>query len=145
MAEKKEKVPSNEMDTVIINIPKVREMKAKSNKKRQNASLKPLKFEINPADSPLKTEIIKRINERNLTYGDLHEYCTNQIKGGDVAEGRKLGYNIISSIKSCHTMVDTTFALLCDFLNLDICLVDRNNIETPTDLNDENESEEDPK
>lgn len=139
----KEKIPSNEMDTVIINLPKVREMKAKSTKKRQNASLKPLKFDIDPADSPLKAEIIKRINERNLTYGDLHEYCTNQIKNGDVAEGRKLGYNIISSIKNCHTMVDTTFALLCDFLNLDICLVDRNKIEPPTDL-DDNESEESP-
>lgn len=110
-------------DEVLVNLDKVKEIKA-SKEKKSNKSIKPLNFEPLPGDSPLKAEIIRRINEKNLTYGDLYEYCT-KIKGGNVDEGQNFGYNIISGLRKRHTMIDTTFAMLCDFLEIDIKLVSR--------------------
>lgn len=52
-----------------------------------------------------------------------------KLKIGDNSEGQKLGYNIISGLKNRHTMIDTTFSMLCDFLNLDILLCERNTVE----------------
>lgn len=111
------------MDSIIHNIDKVKEMKA-SKKKRPSTSIRPLKFKEDSADSPLKAEIIRRINEKNLTYADMYEYCT-KVRGNDIAEGQNLGYNIIYGLKHRHTMIDTTFTMLCDFLNLDITLTER--------------------
>lgn len=112
-----------DFSSVIANIDKVKAMKA-AKKKKPSTSIKPLKFERHPDDSPLKDELIKRINERNLTYSDIYAYCT-KLKGGDISEGQTLGYNIITGLKNRHTMIDTTFSMLCDFLGLDIMLVDR--------------------
>jgi len=122
--------------SVVANIEKVKEMKA-AKQKKPSTSIKPLKFESDPEDSPLKAEIIRRINEKNLTYSDIYNYCTN-LKGGDISEGQKLGYNIISGLKHRHSMIDTTFSMLCDFLGLDILLVDRSTI----DEYDEDEGDE---
>lgn len=116
-----------DFSSVIANIDKVKAMKA-AKKKKPSTSIKPLKFDRHPDDSPLKDELIKRINERNLTYSDIYAYCT-KLKGGDISEGQKLGYNIISGLKNRHTMIDTTFSMLCDFLNLDIMLVERESVE----------------
>lgn len=113
--------------SVVANIEKVKEMKA-AKQKKPSTSIKPLKFEVDPEDSPLKSEIIRRINEKDLTYSDIYNYCTN-LKNGDISEGQKLGYNIISGLKHRHSMIDTTFSMLCDFLGLDILLVDRNAID----------------
>ena len=113
--------------SVVANIEKVKEMKA-AKQKKPSTSIKPLKFEADPEDSPLKSEIIRRINEKDLTYSDIYNYCTN-LKNGDISEGQKLGYNIISGLKHRHSMIDTTFSMLCDFLGLDILLVDRNAID----------------
>ena len=121
--------------TVVANIDKVKEMKA-AKQKKPSTSIKPLKFDADPEDSPLKAEIIRRINDKNLTYSDIYNYCTN-LKGGDIAEGQKLGYNIISGLKHRHTMIDTTFSMLCDFLELDVLLVDRNAIEDGEEEEDE--------
>ena len=112
-----------DMGDIVQNIDKVKEMKA-AKKKKPSTSVKPLKFDIDPNDSPLKTEIIRRINERNLTYSDIYAYCTN-VKGGDNAEGQNLGYNIIYGLKHRHTMIDVTLAMLADFLDLDILFVER--------------------
>lgn len=112
-----------DMEKIVSNIERVKKMKA-AKQRRPSISLKPLKFETNSDDSPLKTELITRINEKNLIYSDLYNYCAT-VKNGDVAEGQKLGYNIISGLRTRHTMMDTTFSMLCDFLNLDICLVER--------------------
>lgn len=117
------------------NIEKVKELK-KTKEKRPSISLRPLKFEPSDEDSPLKAEIIKRINEKNLTYSDIYAYCTN-LKDGDISEGQKLGYNIISGLKNRHSMIDTTFSMLADFLKLDILLIDRKE-----DTEDEEESDD---
>lgn len=99
--------------------------------------MKPLKFEESPEDSPLKTELIKRINAKNLSYADIYNYCTN-IKGGDIVEGQRLGYNLISGLKNRHSMIDSTFALWADFIGLDIILVERAPLEsTEEDENDD--------
>jgi hypothetical protein len=107
--------------TVIANVDKVKAAKA-AKEKKPSTSVKPLQFDTDPDDSPLKAAIIERINARDLTYSDIYAYCT-EIKGGDIAEGQKLGYNIISGLKNRHTMIDTTFSMLCDFLKLEVRLV----------------------
>lgn len=111
------------LSSIVANIPKVMEMKA-AKPKKPSVSMRPLKFNVSPEDSPLKTEIIKRINAKNLTYSDLYAYCTT-LKNGDIKEGQTFGYNIISGLAKRHTMIDTTFSILCDFLGLDIMLVSR--------------------
>lgn len=132
MAKKKN---NYDFSSVVANIDKVKEKMA-AKQKKPSTSIKPLKFDADPEDSPLKAEIIRRINEKNLTYSDIYAYCTS-LKSGDIAEGQKLGYNIISGLKHRHSMIDTTFSMLCDFLELDILLVDRNAI----DDDDEDEEE----
>lgn len=131
----------NKMDlsSIVANISKVKEMKA-AKPRKQSVSMKPLKFNISPEDSPLKAEIIRRINEKNLTYSDLYTYCTN-LKNGDIKEGQTFGYNIISGLAKRHTMIDTTFSILCDFLGLDIMLVGRK-AQTDNETNEEGEDGE---
>lgn len=112
-----------DFSTVIANVEKVKAAKA-AKAKKPSTSVKPLKFNPHPEDSPLKAAIIERINAKNLTYSDIYAYCT-ELKGGDISEGQKLGYNIISGLKNRHTMIDTTFTMLCDFLKLDVMLIER--------------------
>lgn len=131
--EKKAKANRFDFSTVIANVDKVKAAKAAKSKK-PSTSVKPLKFDPHPEDSPLKAALVERINARDLTYSDIYNYCTD-LKGGDIAEGQKLGYNIISGLRNRHTMIDTTFSMLCDFLGYDIMLVDRKS--------DEEEDEED--
>lgn len=112
-----------DFSTVIANVEKVKAAKA-AKAKKPSTSVKPLKFDPHPEDSPLKAAIVERINARDLTYSDIYNYCTD-LKGGDIAEGQKLGYNIISGLKNRHSMIDTTFSMLCDFLGYDVMLVER--------------------
>jgi hypothetical protein len=116
---------NNKMDfsTVIANVDRVKAAKA-AREKKPSTSVKPLKFTPDQGDSPLKAAIIERINSKDMTYSDIYAYCTT-LKEGDIAEGQKLGYNIISGLKNRHSMIDTTFTMLCDFLNLDVHLVER--------------------
>lgn len=117
-----------DLSSVVANIDKIKQMKT-TKPKKPNTSIRPLQFDHDPDDSPLKDEIIRRINEKDLTYSDIYEYCT-KLKGGDTAEGQKLGYNVISGLRKRHTMIDTTFSMLCDFLHLDIMLVERKGAES---------------
>ena len=94
-----------DLSSVVANIDKVKQMKA-AKPKKPSTSIRPLKFDRDPDDSPLKDEIIRRINEKSLTYSDIYEYCT-KLKDGDTAEGQKLGYNIISGLRKRHTMIDS--------------------------------------
>lgn len=135
MEEKNRK--SYDFTTVIANVDRVKAVKAAKSKKR-STSVKPLVFDSHPEDSPLKNAIIERINSKDLTYSDIYNYCT-EIKDGDLAEGQKLGYNIISGLKNRRSMLDTTFYMLCDFLDLEVRLVERAEQE-PTD-GDENGDE----
>lgn len=92
--------------------------------KKIPTSLKPLKFEVLEGDSPLKQTIIERINASNKTYSDLYKYCSD-LKGGDVDAGTKAAANLINGLKNRHTMIDTTFSLICDFLGYDVYLAPR--------------------
>ena len=121
--EKNKKNDRFDFSAVIANVDKVKAAKA-AKQKKPSTSVKPLKFDPHQEDSPLKAAIIERINARNLTYSDIYNYCTD-LKGGDIAEGQKLGYNIISGLKNRHTMIDTTFSMLCDFLGYDVMLIER--------------------
>ena len=120
--------------TVINNAETVRAVKA-AKEKKPSTSIKPLYIDPNPDDSALKAAIVAKINERNLVYSDLYKYCTD-LKGGDPSDGQKLGSNIIRGLRTRPTMIDTTFSMLCDFLNLDILLAERKTEE------DDDESEE---
>jgi len=113
-----------DFSTVIANVDKVKAAKA-AREKKPSTSVKPLKFDPHPDDSPIKAKIIEIINSKNLTYSDIYNYCTNELKGGDVSEGQKLGYNIISGLKNRHTMIDTTVTVLCDFLDKEVMIVDK--------------------
>ena len=114
-----------DFSNIIANVDKVKAAKA-AKEKKPSTSVKPLKFVPHSDDSPLKAAIVERINSKDLTYSDIYKYCT-EVKGGDIAEGQKLGYNIISGLKNRHTMIDTTFYMLCDFLRVDVMLVERKN------------------
>jgi hypothetical protein len=118
-----EKNKKMDFTTIIANVDKVKAAKA-AKAKKPSTSVKPLKFELHQEDSPLKSAIVERINARDLTYSDIYQYCTD-LKNGDISEGQKLGYNIISGLKNRRSMIDTTFTMLCDFLQLDVMLVDR--------------------
>ena len=122
----------NEMDfsPVLNGIDKVKAMKASKSKKKPSSSVKPLHFEINQDDSPLKTELVKIINERNYTYADICNYCSF-IKGGDYDAGYRLGYNLITGLAKRHTMIDTTLTLIADFLGMDVVFVPKPSIEDP--------------
>ena len=125
--------------TIEENIPKIKQLKVLSkDKKKPSVSLRPLKFEESEENTILKAEIIRRINEKNLIYNDLYEYCINLLDG-DVDAGRKYAGNIISGLNRGHSMIDSTFYLLCDFLGLEIILKEKNEIEAVDD--DEFESE----
>lgn len=126
---------SYDLSSIVANIEKVKQMKA-AKQKQPSKSIRPLKFDPHPDDSPLKAEIIRRINSKNLTYSDIYAYCTT-LKNGDISEGQKLGYNIISGLKNRRSMIDTTFSMLCDFLGLDVMLVNRKK-----DNEEESEDEE---
>jgi hypothetical protein len=118
-----EKNKKMDFSNIIASVDKVKAAKA-AKEKKPSTSVKPLKFVPHTDDSALKTAIVERINSKDLTYSDIYKYCT-EIKGGDIAEGQKLGYNIISGLKNRHTMIDTTFYMLCDFLKVDVRLVPR--------------------
>lgn len=96
--ENKENKNNFDLSSIVANIDKVKQMKA-AKQKKPSTSIRPLKFDPHPDDSPLKAEIIKRINAKNLTYSDIYAYCTT-LKNGDISEGQKLGYNIISGLKN---------------------------------------------
>jgi hypothetical protein len=112
-----------DLTTIVANIDKVKKAKARKNKK-PSTSVKPLTFVPHPDDSPLKAAIVERINAKDLVYSDLYDYCSD-IKGGDTGEGQKLGYNIISGLRHRHSMLDTTFSMLCDFLGIEVLLIER--------------------
>lgn len=120
-----------DLTTIVANVDKVKKAKAKKSKK-PSTSVKPLTFEPHPDDSPLKAAIVERINAKDLVYSDLYDYCSD-IKGGDTSEGQKLGYNIISGLRHRRSMLDTTFSMLCDFLEIDVLLVERKEDEEDED------------
>ena len=76
MSDKTFDLKSADFSSIVGNIDKVKQMKA-AKAKKPSTSIRPLKFDPSPEDSPLKAEIIRRINEKDLTYSDLYTYCTN--------------------------------------------------------------------
>jgi hypothetical protein len=132
IAMKQEAKPSTEETSIeenivreaIDNADKVKAVKA-AKPSRHNVSLLPLEFTADPEDSNLKEALIEQINGRGLTYSDLFSYCTKIMKG-DPVRGQKLGYNLITGMRKRRSMLDTTFSLWCDFLNLNILIVDKN-------------------
>ena len=91
-----------------------------------------IEIETTDDDSPLKVAIVERINKRKISYADVCEYCI-RISGGDKKKGQSLGYNIINCLRNSNSMNDSKFTMWCDFLNLDVLLVDRNPVETLDD------------
>lgn len=143
MAEEKKKPNTGQQQDyqyIVANIEKIKKLKAEKKVgagKTPKYSTKPLKIEPSELDSPLKQAIVAKINEKNLTYGDMYRYCT-KVKNGNVLEGQRFGYNVIACLRTRHTMIDTTLSMLCDFLNLRILFVDSE----PEDEVSEEESEE---
>ena len=86
-------------------------------------------------------DICSQVYSDICIYSDIYNYCTT-LKGGDISEGQKLGYNIISGLKNRHTFIDTTLTLLADFLDLDILFVDRKKAESDDDDMEDYEDQE---
>ena len=99
-----------------------------------------IEIEINENDSPLKAAIVERINAKKISYADVCEYCI-RISDGDKKKGQALGYNVINCLRNSNSMNDSKFSMWCDFLNLDVLLVDRKTDTDETDGHEDNLSD----
>ena len=109
---------------------KVREIVTPKEKPKRKKDF--IEIEITDDDSPLKAAIVERINKRKITYAEVCDYCV-RISDGDKKKGQTLGYNIINCLKNSNSMNDSKFTMWCDFLNLDVLLVDRKQLESSDD------------
>lgn len=92
--------------------------------KRKPKSEIPLKFDIMDEDSiSLKTNLVKYINSKNLTYQDLFDFCIK--KSGEDKEGTRLAYSIIAGLKKQRNIRSDTIDIICEFLNVNIYLEER--------------------
>lgn len=108
-------------EKLVISADKIRQVKAKKEKK-PTISSKILNFNVDyEEDSPLKIAIVERINKKKLTYNQLYEYCA-ELNNGDLEKGKKVACNIINGLRYHHSMIDTTFYMLCGFLRYEIYL-----------------------
>ena len=115
---------------IIENSEKVREITTPKEKPKRKKEY--IEIEITDDDSPLKAAIVERINKKKITYSDVCDYCI-RLSDGDKKKGQSLGYNIINCLRNSNSMNDSKFTMWCDFLNLDVLLVDRKPTETPDD------------
>lgn len=115
---------------IIENSEKVREITTPKEKPKRKKEY--IEIEITDDDSPLKAAIVERINKKKITYADVCDYCV-RISDGDKKKGQSLGYNIINCLRNSNSMNDSKFTMWCDFLNLDVLLVDRKPTETLDD------------
>lgn len=115
---------------IIENSEKVREITTPKEKPKRKKEY--IEIEITDDDSPLKAAIVERINKKKITYADVCDYCV-RISDGDKKKGQSLGYNIINCLRNSNSMNDSKFTMWCDFLNLDVLLVDRKPAETLDD------------
>lgn len=95
-------------------------------KKKTKNSTKRLQFEINEEDSTLTKAVKTRINAGYYTQHDVDEF----FKGlkeyeGNEKKAKDKAYNSVYGLKNRPTMIDETFELWCEFLELDIMLVER--------------------
>ena len=89
---------------------------------KRSKSVKKLHFDHKDDDHPLKTALVEKINERNLTYKDLLNFCVTM--EGDDKKGLGLGNNIINCLRSRNSLSLTYVTTICKFLNLELRLVD---------------------
>lgn len=89
---------------------------------KRSKSVKKLHFEHKADDHPLKTVLVEKINERNLTYRDLLNFCV--ALEGDDKRGLGLGNNIINCLRSRNSLSLPYLTTICKFLNLEIRLVE---------------------
>jgi len=93
--------------------------------KRKKKSEIPLFFEIEDPDAmSLKVNLVKYINSKEYTYQDLFDFCIKYC-GDDEEAGKRLAYNTISGLKELRNIRADTIDLLCEFLNVDIILEER--------------------
>lgn len=90
---------------------------------RRSKSVKKLHIEIREDDVPLKVKILEKINSKNLTYQDLLNFCIDY-EGGESKSGLCLGNNIINCLRTRNTLSLNYLQILCDFLKIEIRLVD---------------------
>lgn len=90
---------------------------------KRSKSVRPLTFEHRPDDTPIKTEIVDKLNAKNYKYQDLLNYCCEIEE--DSTKGLGLGNNIINCLRSRNNLSLTYLQILCGFLGLEIHLVEK--------------------
>jgi uncharacterized protein YdiU (UPF0061 family) len=95
-------------------------------KKATKNSLKKLQFELKEEDSTLTREIKKRMNEGHYTQHDVDEFFKGLARyEGNEKKAKDKAYNSVYGLRKRPTMIDETFELWCEFLELDIHLKPR--------------------
>lgn len=128
MSKKKDNKITLDLTDVVSNIGQIRKIKQSRVSSEPKKSVKELTFEIQDSFSLLKTVLIEKINQKELLYQDLYDYCTSFREDKDPTKGRSDAGNMISSLRKGDTMKDDTFTKWCDFLGLEIILIDRDQI-----------------
>lgn len=114
------------LDSIEASAENVKIIQKEVQKKRKKRSDTPLYFEIDDDDDTLslKINLIRYINSKNLTYQDLFDFCIQKCNGNE-KEGKSLAYNTKSSLEKKLDIRSDKIDLLCEFLNVDIVLVDK--------------------
>ncbi len=85
---------------------------------------KRLYFKITEDTPPLKAAIIQHMNARNITYNDVKEYYAERFE-----ERAEKAYNDINLLRNTSSMWDKTFMLFCEFLELEVQLIEDKNVD----------------
>jgi hypothetical protein len=89
----------------------------------RSKSVKKLSIPVQPDDVPIKVKIVEKLNEKGIRYQDLLNFCIDY-EGGDSKTGLSLGNNIINCLRTRNTLSLNYLQILCDFLKLEIRIVD---------------------
>ena len=95
-------------------------------------SKKPIHIDIPDNTTNLVKVLIKYINDHNIYYSDLINFCNKKFGVLSIENLRK-GYNIIKALKDGNNIRASTIELLCEFLNVDLVIV-----RSTTQLNGQN-------
>ena len=116
---------NEKMSDILARAEQVKKKNVKKKKTTKN-SAKKLQFEINEKDSTLTKAIKVRLNGSHYTQNDVDEFFIKLIEfDGDESRAKAKAYNCVYGLKKRNTMIDETFELWCEFLLLDIHLVER--------------------
>lgn len=115
------------IEEIEASVDSVKVITKEEKEKRKRKSEIPLQFDVDESDGiSLRANIVRYINEKNLTYQDLFDFCIEKTDNNE-EEGKRKAYAIISALAQKRNIRSDTIDLLCEFLNVDIILESRDN------------------